>query len=329
MQSSAKAWNLIHESLKAGDPVVLLFVLESQGSSPGRQGFAMAVTGNGQLAGSIGGGIMEHKFVELAKAHLAEEQSDASIHRQIHSKEARTNQSGMICSGEQTILLYAVRQSDGLMVEKLVQRLQANQPGWIRLSADGIEYSSTAFPTETGFYKTLEQIWFYNGPIGAKPLIHIIGGGHCSLALSRLMDMLGFRIKLYDDRPGLNTWEENQLAEEKLLLGSYDELTDILPSDPESYVVVMTFGYRTDDQVIRALKDRTFAFFGVLGSQKKIAKMMEDYRTEGFSEDWLQTLSAPVGVPIKSQTPEEIAVSIAAEIIARKNNPGFDVKSSK
>jgi xanthine dehydrogenase accessory factor len=319
MLSSAKAWNLIHESLTAGEPVVLLFVLESLGSSPGRQGFAMAVTGNGKLAGSIGGGIMEHKFVELAKAHLAEEQRNASVHRQIHSKEAKTNQSGMICSGEQTIFLYSVRQSDAPPVAELVQHLGQNQMGWIRLSADGVGFSSTPFSNQQGFHPTSGQNWFYHGPIGTKPLIHIIGGGHCSLALSRLMDMLGFRIKLYDDRPGLNTWEENQLVEKKRLLGSYDELFDLLPSDPESYVVVMTFGYRTDDQVIRVLKDRTFGFFGVLGSRKKIAKMMEDYRSEGFSETWLQTLSAPVGLPIKSQTPEEIAVSIAAEIISRKN----------
>ena len=104
-------WRLIINSLKQNTPVMLLYVLESKGSSPGRQGFFMAVNANGEMEGSIGGGIMEHKFVEMAKEKLkaaGNELRDAGIRKQLHDKSAAKNQSGMICSGEQTILLYPV-----------------------------------------------------------------------------------------------------------------------------------------------------------------------------------------------------------------------------
>lgn len=78
---------------------MLLYVLESNGSSPGRQGFSMAVTAKGEMEGSIGGGIMEHKFVEMAKDKLMRDENELSVRKQIHNKQAAKNQSGMICSG--------------------------------------------------------------------------------------------------------------------------------------------------------------------------------------------------------------------------------------
>jgi xanthine dehydrogenase accessory factor len=82
----------------------------------------------------------------------------------------------------------------------------------------------------------------------------------------------------------------------------------------------MTFGYRTDDIALRALINKKFRYLGVLGSKAKIAKMFSDYKAEGWSEERLSQIHAPIGINIKSQTPEEIAVSIAAEIIKVKNN---------
>src|SRR5258707_3662856 len=111
MTKAIQIWKLISNSLAANIPVMLLYVLESTGSSPGRQGFFMAVNANGEMEGSIGGGIMEHKFVEMAKEKLlavSHELLAAGIKKQIHDKSVAKNQSGMICSGEQTILLYPV-----------------------------------------------------------------------------------------------------------------------------------------------------------------------------------------------------------------------------
>lgn len=86
-----------------------------------------------------------------------------------------------------------------------------------------------------------------------------------------------------------------------------------------SYVVIMTFGYRSDDTAIRALLHKEFKYFGVLGSKNKIKKMVADYGKENIAKDFLKKIHAPIGLQIKSETPEEIAISIAAEIIKVKN----------
>src|SRR5687768_15367705 len=101
MQKQLDTWKFLKQRLENNIPVLLLYVLESKGSSPGRQGFFMAADANGSMEGSIGGGIMEYKFVELAiqQARSIEKDSKSRLERQVHDKTEGTNQSGMICSG--------------------------------------------------------------------------------------------------------------------------------------------------------------------------------------------------------------------------------------
>jgi xanthine dehydrogenase accessory factor len=134
------------------------------------------------------------------------------------------------------------------------------------------------------------------------------------------MSMMDFYIHLYDDRHPLNTFLDNNYVHEKTVLNKYSQLKHIIPSGDHNYVVVMTFGYRSDDVVIRNLLKKQFKYFGVLGSSKKIDKMFKEYDAEGLDLNKIRRIYAPVGLPIKSQTPEEIAVSIAAEIITVKNS---------
>ncbi len=84
----------------------------------------------------------------------------------------------------------------------------------------------------------------------------------------------------------------------------------------------MTLGYKFDEIVIRALFDKNFKYFGVLGSKAKMAKLLRDLRKDGFDEEKITCIRTPIGIEINSRTPEEIAVSIAAEIIAVKNGAG-------
>src|ERR1044071_5345994 len=156
-------WNLILDSFRRNIPVMLLYVLESSGSSPGRQGFFMAVNAHGEMEGSVGGGIMEHKFVEMAKARLMEEAAETSVHKQVHNKSAPKNQSGMICSGEQTILLYTVQEKDIVHINNIVTCLQKNKSGKLQLSPDGIIFENR-FPYSEAPYDFLfnsEEDWVY------------------------------------------------------------------------------------------------------------------------------------------------------------------------
>ena len=319
MARNLQTWFFIKQNLELEISVVLLYVLKSLGSSPGREGFCMAVNQKGDLAGSVGGGIMEHKFVEMAKDMLQIANAQVSIHRQIHDKSAPKQQSGMICSGEQTILIYPVKNSDFEAIGRLNAAFENGKTGILTLKTEGIifEPSQTSLNAESNIIS--ENEWYYKTSVGNMPHLHIVGGGHCALAFSKIMAMMDFYIHLYETRPELNTLTNNQFAHEKLVVSDFSQLSELIPENENEFVVIMSFGYRTDDQAIRALKDKKFAFLGVLGSKKKIEKMMADYRQEGFDENWLTSIYAPVGLYIKSQTPEEIAISIAAQIIAVKN----------
>jgi xanthine dehydrogenase accessory factor len=313
-------WKLISSSLDSGMAVMLLYVLESSGSSPGRQGFFMAVNEKGGMEGSIGGGIMEHKFVEMAKKRLrGQEDKEQEIRKQQHDKTAAKNQSGMICSGEQTILLYRVQKSDEVAIRNIIISLEQNKNGTLLLSPLGINFSITVPEKDFHFVMRSEEDWEYVEKTGYKNQLFIIGAGHCALALSQLMRSMDFYIRVYDDRKELKTMLENNDAQEKHFVNDYAELNELIPSGANHYIVIMTFGYRTDDIAIRALIEKEFTFFGVLGSQSKMKKMMSEYRNQGIKEELLQRIHAPAGLFIKSQTPEEIAVSIAAAIIAIKN----------
>jgi xanthine dehydrogenase accessory factor len=130
---------------------------------------------------------------------------------------------------------------------------------------------------------------------------------------------MDFYIRVYDERKNLKTMLGNESAHEKHFIHDYSELNGLIPPGNNHYVVIMTFGYRTDDIALRTLLHKEFKYLGLLGSKSKIEKMFDDYRKEGFPEESLQRIHTPIGLPIKSQTPEEIAISIAAEIIKIKN----------
>jgi xanthine dehydrogenase accessory factor len=323
MKKQLLIWKLIEESLRKNISVMLLYVLESKGSSPGRQGFFMTVNANGDMEGSIGGGIMEHKFVEMAKEKLLADSHKplaGTLRKQIHDKSATTDQSGMICSGEQTILLYPVKKGDANTIEQIIISLEQNRNGTLMLSPSGIQFNNTIPAKNFDYMFESEENWLYKEKTGYKNKLFIIGGGHCALAFSKLMCGMDFYITLYEEREGLNTVVQNGFAHEINIVDDYTVLSNLIPSGPGQYVVIMTFGYRSDDIAVRALLNKPFNYLGVLGSKTKMEKLFTEYRKEEIKEELLQRIHTPIGLDINSQTPEEIAVSIAAEIIRVKNS---------
>lgn len=314
-----KVWQFIKDKYEASVPVMLLYVLESSGSSPGRQGFCMAVAAGTEMCGSIGGGIMEHKFVEMAKARLAEGSANNSVHKQVHDKAAGKNQSGMICSGEQTIFLHRITEKDMQAINALIESVSANKNGSLILSREGVSFDEQIPSSDFIFRQHSGSEFQFVEKTGYKNKLHIIGGGHCSLAFSKLMRGMDFYITVYDERSGLNTMMQNEYAHKKIELDSYSDLKGMIKGGNNVYVVIMTFGYRTDDMAVRALIGENYRYTGLLGSRKKIEKLFSEYENSEMDQQALSAIHSPIGLPIKSQTPEEIAVSIAAEIIAEKN----------
>lgn len=308
---------MLHQ-LQKNKPVIFMCVVESNGSSPGRQGFKMAVTDN-EMYGSVGGGIMEHKFVETAKEILRKQTEELIVKKQIHSKNVSTNQSGMICSGEQTLAVYRVKQNDFAVIEQLISSLDKNQPVNFSFSEKGFSINrSIDVPLSQKKFEQDSTHWKYTERIGFANYIHIIGGGHVSLAFSKLMRELDFHVSVYDDRENLNTMQQNAFAHQKFLV-NYGCIDTLIPNDSD-FVVIMTFGYRTDSIVLRKLIHKKFRYLGLLGSKAKVEKIMYELKEEGFDKETINAIHAPVGMQINSQTPAEIAVSIAAEIIKLKNS---------
>ena len=309
-------WEFIDDKLSANINVMLLYVLDSKGSSPGRKGFKMAVAADGDLSGTIGGGIMEFKLVEKARSLLNSGVKDINLTEQFHDKTHDKNQSGMICSGSQVNVLIPLNSSGSKeTINKIIEAQKQNENKTIHLSPAGIAITNE---TTKGFNYKTETNWDYTECLSQKPVLHIIGGGHVGLALSELMHFLGFFIKLYDDRNELNTIEQNLFADEKYFI-DYNTIGDTMSISEKDFVVIMTIGYRTDKIVLKQLLNKDFLYLGLLGSEKKNEKLFAELKGEGVKKDKLDKVFAPVGLNIFSKTTKEIAVSIAAQIILLKN----------
>ena len=301
------------------ETVVLLVVAESSGSSPGRQGFKMIVAQD-EMCGSIGGGVMEVALVDEAKSHISDFRfKNAQVIEQVHRKNS-SDSSGMICSGRQTVVSYELKLADLQTVFEIIDALENRREKILRITDMKFEILNLKSENDFKFQRCGETAFIYEEKLGVKNKLFIIGGGHCALALSELMSKMDFYISLFDDREDLNTLRKNEFVHEKKIIDSYENIGDFVESGVNVYVVVMTLGYKFDEIVIRSLFEKSFKYFGVLGSKAKMAKLLRDLRKDGFDEEKIKRIRTPIGVEINSRTPVEIAVSIAAEIIAVKNS---------
>ncbi len=318
---------------------MLMCVVESLGSSPGRAGFKMFVTSGGAMHGSIGGGSMEHKLVELARSLMSSSAGSPTddpagtsperfpfLKRQIHQPGIGQDRSGMICSGEQTVVFYHVHPVHQRALTEMVQKDAIGTPLDLLLHSSGFSFVASGSPgrlredasaAEAGDPEE-ELDWSYRLPLNALHRIAIIGGGHVGTALSRTMNQLGFQVLQFDHRDGLKTMTANPWAHEKRVV-DFERIGEHLPEDPELFIALVSHGYRTDDIVLRQLIRNKYRYIGMLGSAEKVRVMFESMRRDGFTEEELARVHAPIGLLIHSRTPEEIAVSIAAEIIRVKN----------
>ncbi len=318
MKKDLELWGFIAERLRREESVVLLLVVDSRGSSPGRVGFKMAVAKDG-FCGSVGGGVMEVELSETA-LHILKHGTDdfERLVRRVHRKDV-PHSSGMICSGEQTILFRKIESAELPAVLSLRKAIETEDSKLLRITPEEILVVSDELSDRFQYRIFDDGAYEYDESLVIQNTLEIVGGGHCALALSELMSKMDFRVRIYDDRPGLNTLLKNEFAEQINIVTSYNSISSAIRSDPNKYVVVMTIGFEYDKVVIRELIDRDFRYFGVLGSKAKMKVLIRELQEEGLSADRLAMIHTPIGIDINSRTPEEIAVSIAAEIISEKN----------
>ncbi len=307
-------WKSLYTALKNQQNLVLLVVVESLNSSPGRQGFKMFVAPDGTMLGTIGGGVMEFAFVEKAKKALLEKTAPKiSLTRQIHGG-SQPESSGMICSGEQSIATITLDKQHLAVIEDLI----AHPNGVLNFNESGISYEKTErLKQKFSFVKT-EVTWLYKEQIHQKPKLYIVGAGHVGAATSKICQQVGFDVVLLDNRPHLNTFNACTEITDKRIV-DYNSISDFIEEGSHVYVAVMTHGYKDDKIILAPLLNKQFKFLGVLGSRAKIKIMFRSLLKEGFSQEALDRVHAPLGLFIKSETPQEIAISIAAQLIKIKN----------
>ncbi len=314
-------WQSIYDCLHKDIPVALLIVVENDGSTPGRVGFKMAVAEEGTLLGTIGGGAIEHRFVNQAQMKLKNQDFFALCQRQIHNQQATANRSGMICGGMQTVVIYPCQpQKDLITIKRLTQAIDNQEQGILKISPSGISFTSHQQNAANYQFKfQAENEWLYQENVGLNNTAYIIGGGHVGLALSRILAMLDFYIVVLDERAEINTFQNNTDANEKLIT-AFHQIEQHIPDGEQNYVFIMTPNHRADEIVLRLLLAKKLGYLGMMGSASKVNEIIQHLQKDGISSEQLQCLHAPIGLPIRSHTPTEIAISIAAEIISIKNS---------
>jgi xanthine dehydrogenase accessory factor len=160
-------------------------------------------------------------------------------------------------------------------------------------------------------------------PLDPAPPLCIVGAGHVSRLLAEVAGRLGFRVTVIDDREKFANPERFPGAAAIVVDGIGPWLTAAdLP--PAAFAVVVTRGHTHDLEAMRALADRPLRYVGMIGSRAKVARIVEALRESGASAEWLANVRAPIGLAIGAVTPEEIAISIAAELVAVRRGVAAD-----
>jgi xanthine dehydrogenase accessory factor len=143
----------------------------------------------------------------------------------------------------------------------------------------------------------------------------IVGGGHCGRALAEAASLLGFSITLVDDRAEFAQPDEYSFPGVEAVLQMSSEFADLPLPDEHTFVALVSKGYPTDEAALRRIIDAPAAYIGMIGSKRKRETVFANLRASGIAEEKLARVHAPIGLDIGAETPQEIAISILAEIV--------------
>jgi xanthine dehydrogenase accessory factor len=155
-------------------------------------------------------------------------------------------------------------------------------------------------------------------PILPQPALYIFGGGHVSMALAQAAHNVGFSIGVVDDRESFANAQRFPMARE--IYASYEEAFEKLRPGASTYLVIVTRGHRDDMRVLAWAAKTEARYIGMIGSKRKVLSVYKALEGEGIPEDRLARVHAPIGLEIGALTPEEIAISITAELVAIRRN---------
>jgi len=320
---------IIH-ALEEGTPVELVSLVASDGSTPRESGAMMAVFPDGRIQGTIGGGNVEYAAQKIAGECLA---AGEDALREFHFVPGDADNLGMVCGGHVTVqfqYLPSGKSQAAAVLQDLLEASERNTGVWLLRKIEGGRVTAMG-TAERGSVRhlretpadlpalLLEKAVFRDGwcsvPVVKAGRTYIFGGGHVSRALVPVLAAVSFRPVVYDDRP---EFADSSLfpQAESVLCGSFEDIGRQITVTPEDSVVIMTRGHQADYEVLTQVLRSGAWYLGCIGSKRKLALCREKLLEAGFTEEEYRRLHAPIGLAIGAETPEEIAVSVAAEMIA-------------
>ena len=317
--------------LKNGEELVLVTVIASSGATPRGAGARMLVGKNGRICGTIGGGAVEYKSEQLAKKVLEEKRSgehDFSLTKN------DVQNLGMICGGAVNVYFSYIPANDTYVLsiaEEAERRFAEGEDLWLLSEiSDGGRLG--LWSAAEGFFGLEAPEWtrdimsrhptrkkqdgrdFYVEQINSSGKVYVFGCGHVAQELVPVLEHVGFRCVALDDRPEFAN-EKVMRGAEKVLLVDFENIGASVTIGPEDYICIMTRGHAYDT-VVQAQALRTPAcYIGVIGSKAKTAGVQRQLREQGFTDEDFARITTPIGLDIKAETPAEIAISIAAQMI--------------
>ena len=313
---AALAWH------RAGQGAALATVIETWGSAPRQPGSQLAISGGGEMVGSVSGGCVEGAVVTEALDALADRRARILT---FGVSDETAFAAGLACGGTIRVLVEPVGDGPEALPEALLAGLVAARAapravalvtqtdGWHRLLvAAGADPAVDARlrSDRSGVEDDGRFIAVHNPPLR----LIVVGAVHIAQPLLTIARACGFACTLIDPRGAFGS--KARFPNETILDDWPDEALTALAPDARTAIVTLTHDPKLDDPAIRtALRSGTF-YLGCLGSKKTHAKRVDRLTAEGFAPDAIARIHAPVGLDIGARTPAEIAVSVMAQIIA-------------
>ena len=316
--SICEFWEAAHEALRNGKLIHMSLVVDQTKGSPGTTAARMFVSSDGVRYGTIGGGIMEKRVLDEAIAILNQDPLPRPRLRQLrHRADSSDQSSGLICGGTQTNLELVLSPNQHLGLIARIITSAVSGLGSVRCTYDGLKLSDES--VETVKLKQKEKEWEVSLPLLNRRRVAVFGAGHCGVALANTMHRLDYEVTIIDSRSDISTTEG--LAKSiKLIVTDFEGAASCIDHPNHTVAIVMTYSMDTDLKALLGLLDKGFDWIGLMGSQVKIAHIRQKLLLKGFSDLQIAQIVAPIGLDFNSDTPEEIAISIAAKILLKRES---------
>ncbi len=313
--------------LSQGKDLVLVTVIASSGATPRGAGARMLVGREGRICGTIGGGAVEYRSQQIAGTVLESKSSHG--HDFTLTKDDVQNL-GMICGGACNVFFHYLPAGDLdtiALAEEAELRFRDGSDLWLISDIAAGGTLTLADKTDAALAEHLtrhphrlqeEGKDLYIEQINTSGRVYIFGGGHVAQELVPVLAHVGFRCVVMDDRQEFTDRALFPAAEE-IILGDFRRICDYCEIGTEDYVCVMTRGHAFDTVVQAQVLKCGPCYCGVIGSKFKAAGVRKILKEEyGLLEAELDLVTTPIGLNIKGETPAEIAISIAAQMILHR-----------